>query len=184
MLVSVARSLVAVGGLAALVFAETAFAQDKASADANWVLSVDWTIQQKEDGKISQGYHVNQLTCTKAGCSLLAVTLNQCLGNGKSAVFVPKIERWDTSEGTLSVTPKEGVILLEQSIPGGRITQRLTLSNKNPLKLPKVIGYSGGFTKESAVLKKVISVEYVPLEGATSVRAMDCRAELPGVADD
>ncbi len=51
------------------------------------------TVQQKEDGKISKGFHVLELSCREGQCSLSSITLNQCMesGSGKKA-FYPKVQ--------------------------------------------------------------------------------------------
>src|SRR5687768_13582598 len=72
------------------------------SAIPNANLSV--TVQQKEDGKIAQGFHVLELSCWDGACSLKTLSLNQCgpSGFGKPA-FWPKVRISSTSEKSLRV---------------------------------------------------------------------------------
>jgi hypothetical protein len=147
----------------------------------DFTLAVEWTVQQKENGKISQGYHINQLVCGKGTCDLVVVTLNQCFGNE----FFPKIERATTRDGSLRVTSRGAeTLLLEQPIPGGQIAHRLTIGKDALLGTVRVLGYSGGFTKDSTTLKRVITVEYVPLKGRDVTRPLSCQAMLPGVGTE
>ena len=51
------------------------------------------TVQQKEDGRVDKGFHILELTCSGAECSLSTVSMNQCveLVPGKKA-FYPKVQ--------------------------------------------------------------------------------------------
>ena len=51
----------------------------------------------------------------------------------------------------------------------------------SPAMANRVIGFSGGYIKDSTILKRVTTVEYVPLIGAFSEVVLDCAALLPGV---
>lgn len=156
-------------------------AQEKLPSEV--AFSVDWTVQQKEDGKVSQGYHINQLTCAEGECELLTVTLNQCFGKGKDASFFPKVQRSSTLDGDLRVTrTAQGTLLLEQHLQGAQVVHRLTLALNEILGTLRVSDYSGGFTKDSAILKKIITIEYVPLRGSSVTRPMNCAAMLPAIA--
>ncbi len=45
----------------------------------------------------------------------------------------------------------------------------------------QLVGFSGGYVKNSALLKKVITTEYVPLPMANQIMKMDCDVLLPGI---
>jgi hypothetical protein len=45
----------------------------------------------------------------------------------------------------------------------------------------RLLGFSGGFVKNSAILAKVLTIEYVPLPKRDQVVALDCGALLPGL---
>ena len=45
----------------------------------------------------------------------------------------------------------------------------------------KLIGYSGGFVKNSILAQQVITIEYVPLKGVYKDVKLDCPMSLPGV---
>jgi hypothetical protein len=45
----------------------------------------------------------------------------------------------------------------------------------------ELLSFSGGFVKNSSLLGKVITIDYVPLVRAFLVIALDCGVLLPGV---
>ena len=45
----------------------------------------------------------------------------------------------------------------------------------------RLVGFSGGYIKNSALLKKVLTTEYIPLPKANQVMKLDCDVLLPGV---
>lgn len=45
----------------------------------------------------------------------------------------------------------------------------------------RLVGFSGGNIKNSGLLKKVITMEYVPLQKADQIIRLDCDVLLPGV---
>ena len=45
----------------------------------------------------------------------------------------------------------------------------------------RLIGFSGGYVKNSFVLKKVLTTDYVPLPKAYQVMKLDCGVLLPGI---
>lgn len=149
--------------------------------------SLEVTVRQKEEGKLGKGLHFFHLLCWEGECSLTTLSLNQCgpAGSGKPAFF-PKIERTSTREGNLKVT-KLGDVLQVQQVNvdiGGESTTTLrfgyALSSSSTLA-NRLLAFSGGFVKSSEILKRVITVELVPLIGAFHEVPLDCAVLLPGV---
>lgn len=145
------------------------------------------TVQQKEEGKLSKGFHVLELNCWQGNCSLSTVTVNQCFesGAGKKA-FYPKVQYSSTWIGNLKVK-NEGKSLVVQETGSdmfGDYVNNLRFdyqsTGKNEI-VTKLIGFSGGYVKNSLLLKKVITTDYVPLQKANQVMKLDCDVLLPGV---
>jgi hypothetical protein len=145
------------------------------------------TVQQKEEGRISKGFHVVELSCWDGNCSLSSVSLNQCMefGSGKKA-FYPKVQYSATSMGNLKVK-NEGKTLVVQEIGSdmlGDYVTNLRFDYETPGKgeiVYRLIGFSGGYVKNSILLKKVLTTEYVALPEANQVIKLDCDVLLPGV---
>jgi hypothetical protein len=145
------------------------------------------TVQQKEEGKISKGFHVLELSCWEGNCSLSSVSLNQCFdfGSGKKAFF-PKVQYSSTWLGNLKVK-NEGKTLVVQEIGSdafGEYVNNLRFDYQAVGKgdvVNRVVGFSGGYIKNSGLLKKVITIEYVPLQKADQVVKLDCDVLLPGI---
>jgi hypothetical protein len=146
------------------------------------------TVQQREKGNLDPQLHVQELHCWRGECSLTSVTLNSCrpspASNGKASPLI--IERASTGEGNIAVT-KEGdtlVVVETGADTGGHYvtTQRFRYENPRDGGLVrKLIGYSGGFVKNSVIAQQVITVEFVPFQGAFKEVRLDCPLGLPGV---
>ncbi len=145
------------------------------------------TVQQKDEGKLSKGFHVLELSCWDGKCSLSSVSLNQCMesGSGKKA-FYPKVQYSATWMGNLKVR-SEGKSLVVQEIGSdinGDYVNTLRFDYEPVGKgeiVYHLIGFSGGFVKNSALLKEVLTIEYVPLPKANQVMKLDCDVLLPGI---
>jgi hypothetical protein len=145
------------------------------------------TVQQKEEGKLDSGLHLLELHCWDGACSLSSVSLNQCSdsGSGKKA-FYPKVQHSTTHDGTLKVW-NEGTTLVVQetgSDIGGDYTNNLRFEYEPPGEgriASRLVGFNGGFVKNSVLLKKILTVQYVPLPRLSQVVSLDCGILLPGV---
>ncbi len=152
-------------------------------------VSLEVTVRQKEDGEINKGgLHVFKIFCWKGSCSLTVLSLNQCgESSWGSHRFYPKIEGSSTQDGSLEV-----IGLQDRN---GNHTLRVHQSNSE-VQIRLIFGYeevpsgrlatsvrsfSGGYVKDSAILNRVISVEYVPLMGGFHEIELDCAVLLPGV---
>ena len=170
--------------LAALFVPCTSASTDRNVPDA--LLRV--TVQQKESGKLNRELHFQELRCWRGDCSLTSVTLNSCrpspVSNGKATPLV--VERSSTREGNLEVTNEGNTLVVVEtgSDLGGRYvtTQRFTYESPGAREIArKLVGYSGGFVKNSALAQQVLRVEFVPFRGAYKEARLDCPLGLPGV---
>jgi len=144
----------------------------------NAILEV--TIQQKEGQQVGKGLHLLQLFCRDGDCSLTTLSLNQCgeLGDGTRA-FYPKIGRTSTREGNLVVNVSADVLVIKETDEdsGGDYVTTLRIGFERDAAggpATKITSFTGGFVKNSTLLKKVITVEYVPLKGVASAIRLDC----------
>jgi len=149
--------------------------------------SLEVTVRQKQNGELGKGLHLFHLLCWDGACSLTALSLNQCgpAGSGKPAFF-PKVQRTSTAEGSLTVRSVGNVLEARQRMTdiGGESTTVLRFTygmSGSPAMANRVIAFSGAYIKDSTILKRVTTVEYVPLIGAFSEVVLDCAALLPGV---
>lgn len=145
------------------------------------------TVQQREDGRLARGLHLLVLSCWHRQCSLTSVTLNQCgeSGEGKRA-FYPKVQRSSTPEGNLSVWNAGNTLVVKETGAdvGGDYVTNLRFEYESPPKggiATRLVGFSGGFVKNSMILKKVLTIEFVPLPKRYQVVTLDCGVLLPGV---
>lgn len=149
------------------------------------------TVRQEENGQIKKGYHVLDLLCWNGQCSLTSLSLNQC-GPGASGkeVFYPKIERTSTQEGNLKVTRQGNVLVVQEtgSDVGGDYVTTHRIGFEPPqadaIFATRVTSYSGGYVKDSQILKQVITVNFVALRSRFQEEALDCAVLLPGVDSD
>ena len=156
-----------VTAMAILLVAYGCWAQTRSKLPPNSV-KLEWTVQQKTEGKVGNSYHVYSLTCIKGRCIMYIVTLNRC-DEGERAAFFPRAEYWDNipdEEGTslLQVMfPKESVV--ELSLRGwdfgtAETKMRLGYRREVPGELIAVVtSFSGAVVKTSELLNKVISWE-------------------------
>jgi hypothetical protein len=145
------------------------------------------TVQQKEDGKINKGFHVLELSCWDGQCSLSSVSLNQCMESGSGEkVFYPKVQYSTTWMGNLKVRNERNSLVLQEtgSDIGGDYVVNLRFDYKPVGKdtiVNRLIGFSGGYVKNSVLLKKVLTTDYLPLPKANQVMKLDCSVLLPGI---
>ena len=145
------------------------------------------TVQQSEDGKIAPGLHVLELSCWNGACSLSTVSLNQCFpsGSGQPA-FYPKVQYSTTWGKSLRVHGEGNTLVVQETGAdiGGDYVNNLRFSYASPRGgsiASKLINFSGGFVKNSVILKRTLTVQYVPLPNAHQVVTLDCGALLPGL---
>ena len=146
------------------------------------------TVQQKEKGKLAQQLHLQELRCFNGECSLTSITLNSCrrspVSNGMASPVV--VERSSTIGGNLKVTKERDTLVVVDTgfdIGGDYVTtQRFKYEKpRDGGIVTKLIGYSGGFVKNSNIAQQVLTIEYVPLIGTYKEITLDCPLGLPGV---
>ena len=145
------------------------------------------TFQQKEEGKIINGFHILKLSCWDGNCSLSSVSLNQCMesGSGEKA-FYPKVQYSTTRMGNLKVRNQGNSLVVQETGTdiGGDYVMNLRFDYKAAGKdkiVNHLIGFSGGYVKNSILLNKVITTDYVPLLKSWQVMKLDCGVLLPGI---
>jgi hypothetical protein len=146
------------------------------------------TIRQEENGQVEKGYHVLDLLCWDGECSLTSLSLNQCgpAASGKQA-FYPKIRRTTTAEGNLKVTRQGNVLVVQETgsdVGGDYVTTHrigFEPARGDAIFATRVTSYSGGYVKDSQILKRVITVNYVALKNRSQEVNLDCAVLLPGV---
>ncbi len=145
------------------------------------------TVQQKEEGKIIKGFHILELSCWDGNCSLSSVSLNQCMesGSGEKA-FYPKVQYSTTRMGNLKVRNQGNSLVVQETGTdiGGDYVVNLRFDYKASGKdkiVNHLIGFSGGYVKNSILLKKVLTTDYVPLPKVSQVMKLDCGVLLPGI---
>lgn len=142
------------------------------------------TVQQKHEGKLSKGFHVLELSCMDGRCSLSSVSLNQCVG-GKA--FYPKVQYSATWMDNLKVRNERNTLIVQESGSdtfGDYVNNlRFEYESAGPkdIIVHRLIGFSGGFVKNSAIAKEALAIEYVPLPKANQVMKLDCDVLLPGI---
>jgi hypothetical protein len=140
--------------------------------------AVSWTVQVKEDGKLSDALVVNDLTCSSTMCWLSTVTLNLC----STGTWRPNADLFSTDGGRFSVSVvKDGLSLSRDFLSFGRTQERLRLTTHADGSMFQVVGYTGGRTYYSEVFGRMLTIEYVPLEGQFVKRKLDCPLMLPGL---
>jgi hypothetical protein len=147
------------------------------------------TVQQRDAGKLAAGLHRLLLSCTAGECSLEKLNLNQCVDAGNGVpVFVPTVEYTSTRDGRLSVSHEGRTFVVRESGTdiGGSYVNTFRFEYAPPARqaraITQLVGFSGAFLKNSSILGKVISVEYVPLPKAFQAVRLDCAVSLPGVS--
>jgi hypothetical protein len=106
-------------------------------------------------------------------------------GSGEKA-FYPKVQYSTTWVGNLKVR-NEGNSLVAQETGSdmfGDYVNNLRFDYAPTVKdeiVNRLVGFSGGYVKNSVLLKKILTTEYVPLPKANQVMKLDCDVLLPGV---
>ena len=141
------------------------------------------TVQQKEEGKISKGLHVLELTCWKGNCFLTSVSLNQCMESylGPKA-FYPEVKYSSTFIGDLTVRNENSSLIVQETVLDEVHNFRFdySLEGKDILWIRRLVGFSGGYVKNDQLLKKISTVEYIPLPKAQVIK-LDCGVLFPGI---
>lgn len=140
-------------------------------------------VRQKEDGRVDKGVHILTLECRGGQCSLTSVSVNQCSTSPLGTPTFPVVAQVSsTRAGTLKVTNLGTVLRVEENFEdiGGSGTNTFLFGYE--IKGAAILrSFSGGFTKHSAILKRIVSVEYVPFTNFIQAVALDCPVLVPSV---
>jgi len=103
-------------------------------------------------------------------------------------IFYPKIERFSTPEGNLSVNPQsDAVLIAEVKLSDITFQYRFEYVIKSDEQSNKffgdLTGFSGAAVKNSTLLGRVISWDFVPLQGRFPKIKLDCDVSLDGVPE-
>jgi len=173
----------ALGALSALILAAS-------NANPPPHLDVEWTVQQRSQGKVHGAYQLFRLVCwndfprgATPGCRLTTVLLNNCF----DGEFSPYVGTWTTAEDQFTVSWSQGQA--ELTVVDRDETTTLLVSFQcrpsQPIPVCDLTGISGGTVARSRLLDKVFVTEYVPLHGDDysrfTKRKIDCKIELPTV---
>lgn len=118
--------------------------------------SADFTYRTKEEGKLTDRYHVVSLACSKQDCEWVTVTLNLCIGGA----FFPKIEKLKSRDGDFTIK-KVGANLWELRFK----SPSMTIMMEAPCKgraygdycTRQVKDLNGSFTIHSDILNKLLT---------------------------
>lgn len=149
--------------------------------------TLDVTVRQREQGTLDRAMHILELRCFDGQCSLTSITLNQCMQSGEGRpAFYPKVQRSSTAERNLAVRNEGRTLIVRESgvDMGGDYVNNFRFEYATPTKgrvATGLLSFSGGFVKNSTILGRVITIEYVPLQNSFQVVGLDCGALLPGV---
>lgn len=151
--------------------------------------SLSVAYRQLLEGKLSEGVFHTHLECHRGQCSLTTLTLNLCI----AGAWYPKILRWTTLEGNLTVTrASPGLLLVEYKELDTTLKMRFefTVDQSSPVaklyggtRFEKLTGFSGGAVNASSMAGKVVTWELVPLRGAAPEIGFSCKAVLDGVPE-
>lgn len=145
--------------------------------------------QRRAEGKITEGFHVLELSCRDGNCSLSTVSLNQCeeTAHGKRA-FYPQVQYSSTLIGNLKAK-NEGKSIVVQETGGdmfGTYEYNLRFDYEpsgDGKSISRLTGFSGSYVKNAPAVNKVFKFDYVPLTKAGQVIKLDCGVLLPGIMD-
>lgn len=138
--------------------------------------------QLNKDGPAA-AIHQLTLRCKGGSCTLITLTLNQCMNNGQNDVFYPAIEIASTDTGSL-VIESGGPSHL--TVRDGVVTYRFdfeTRSLGSIRQFTRLLKLSGGAVKDSAARGEVISWGLAPLAGQNgwATVTLDCAVLLETV---
>jgi hypothetical protein len=159
--------------VAALAISPVAKAQGARIPDGELAVA----YRQLQDGKLSEAVFQNWLECSGGQCVLTTLTLGQCL----AGAWYPKIQRWSTATGDLSVTlAGSGVVRAEFSEAGAAFQFRFVFDSGGA-RFGRLTSFSGGVAKQSEVLNRVITWELVPHRLTEGNVTFSCPASVDGV---
>jgi len=150
-------------------------------------VKVDVAVHRRVDGTQEQGFHLVQLSCSSGNCTLATVSFDGPWSCGLG-VLVPTIEVASTRSGQLLVSSSEtgsGTELVVRDLTwasdlGGESSPAIYRFQVIPAgEYTLLTGFSGGFTRASSVLRRVMNIELVPV--ASGRQSVPCPLQLRGI---
>ena len=160
-------------GFAALVLTSVPRAQGSQIPDGELAVA----YRQLQEGKLSEAVFQNWLQCSGGHCTLTTLTLGQCL----AGAWYPKIQRWSTAAGDLSVATSGSDVVRAEFKEEGAAFQLRFVFERDGARFRRLTDFGGGVTKQSEVMNRVMTWELVPhrlIDGSVTLR---CPASLDGV---
>jgi len=98
----------------------------------------------------------------------------------------PRVQYSSTSIGNLKVRNEGNAIIVQETASDiiGDSVNSLRFEYepaKDDKPATRLTGFSGGYVKNAPALKKVFTLDYVPLSQASQVMKLDCDVLLPGI---
>lgn len=151
--------------------------------------TLEIAAQQKSDGQLSKSVFIFQFECNNGECTLITVGINQCWGEGADRMFPVSIQKSSTSDGALKVKRnKDKLEIIEHvsSLMDDDVEMHYLIGYEYDKKYnyaSKVTSFSGGFTKKSNILDKILTVEFIPLKEKLNYYKLDTQTVLlPGIS--
>lgn len=119
----------------------------------------------------------NWLECSDGQCVLTTLTLGQCI----AGAWYPKIQRWSTAEGNLSVALAGAGVVSAEFKEADAVFQLRFGFEARGTQFSRLTSFCGGVTKQSNVLNRVITWELVPHRLAEGNVDFRCPASVDGV---
>lgn len=133
--------------------------------------------RQLQDSQLSDAVFQNWLECSGGQCTLTTLTLGQCI----AGAWHPKLQRWSTRQGDLSVDVAAPGTLRAEFKEAGAVFQLRFGFETSGLRFDRLTSFSGGVTKQSDALDRVLSWQLVPLRLLDGNVSFRCPASLDGV---
>lgn len=147
-------------------------------------VDLDATVRQVDDGVKSNGLHLLRLICKKDACTLVTVTLNQCVPVKQDLkLSTPKIDVSSTAALTLRVkvvNRNELDVSEVGSTRHGDYTATFRFTYERAGGTTRTKAFSGALIKNSDLLRKVITIRYEPLQ-ANELLEFECPVLVPGI---
>jgi len=146
----------------------------------------DVGVHRRVDGTQERSFHLMQVSCTDGHCTLVTVSFDGPWSCDLGAL-VPTIEVASTIAGQLVVSSSSTELVVRDltwsSDVGGEASPAIYrfqyASPRGPGPITTLTGFSGGFTRSSSILGRVLAIELVPV--ATAAMSLPCPLRLRGI---
>lgn len=149
-------------------------------------LKASIATQLREDGVLGKELNVFTFSCWEGQCDLTRLVFNRCITYEKPEQIIVAGYR-QTEDGAIRVRRDGNAIWVEESTIdlGGPTTEALRFEfSTDDLETnywSRLTGFSGSYTRQSEIVGKVITVEYLPLRGKWVDIETACQIVVPGI---